>query len=64
MMNKIWKIRGVQERFTDEELIYLIQKGSLNGNNYIATQDMKQWIKIEDSIYQYYLKEKTNETIQ
>ena len=62
-MNKIWRIRGVQEKFSDEELVMLIKQGSLNGDNYITTSEMKTWIKIQDSIYQYYLKEKTDETL-
>ena len=63
MKQQIWKIRGVKERFSDEELVEMIKQGSLSGEDYIATNDMKAWIEVKESIYQFYLKEKTNETL-
>ncbi|MDO5440777.1 MAG: DUF4339 domain-containing protein [Erysipelotrichaceae bacterium] len=63
MKQQIWKIRGIKEKYSDEELVEMIKQGSLSGNTYIATGDMKEWIQIKDSIYQFYLKEKTNETL-
>lgn len=63
MTARIWKVRGREEKFTDEELVDMIRQGLLRGNDYIATNDMKVWLKIEDSIYQFYLKEKAYETI-
>lgn len=63
-MNKlIWKIRGVNEKFSDEQLVLMIKQGSISGEDFIATSDMKEWIKVKNSIYQYYLKENKNETI-
>lgn len=54
-MNKIWKVRGDNITYTDEELIKMIKDGSLNANDYIATKEMKKWIQIKESIYQYYI---------
>ena len=55
-MNKIWKVRGRDGRYSDEELIRMIQKGELSGDDYISTNEMKTWMKIRDTIYQFYLK--------
>lgn len=63
-MNKIWKIRGFEGKFSDEELIKMIKEGRLLASDYISTKDMKNWIKIEDSIYQFYLRREKHETIQ
>ena len=54
-MNKIWKIKRLKGRFTDNQLIQMIIDGKLLNDDYIRTDDMKTWIKIEDSIYQFYL---------
>ena len=54
-MNKIWRIRGYEGKFSDEELIYLIKNHKLTGDDYICNSDMKTWIKIKDTIYQFYL---------
>lgn len=58
MKNQIWKIRGVNEKYSDEELVEMIKQGSLSGEDYITTSDMKEWIQVKESIYQYYMKEK------
>lgn len=63
MKQLIWKIRGVKEKYSDEDLVMMIKQGSLSGKDYIATNDMKEWIQVKESIYQYYLKEDTNETL-
>lgn len=63
MKQQIWKIRGVKERFSDEELVEMIKQGSLSGENYIVTNDMKEWVQVKESIYQFYLKENKNETL-
>ena len=54
-MNKIWKIRGKDGKYTDEELINMIKNGVLCSEDYITNADMKTWIKIKDTIYQFYL---------
>lgn len=57
MQAKIWKIRRTNEKLSDEELIEKIKDGSIKGDDYIATNDIKVWIQVKESIYQYYLKE-------
>lgn len=56
MNNKIWKIKDYQGTFTDKEIITLIKSGKLTGNDALSSRDIKKYIKIKDSIYQYYLK--------
>ena len=63
MSQKIWKVRGVKEKFSDEELIQLIKLGKIVPEDYVATSDMKVWVQIKDSIYQYYVGGRSNETI-
>lgn len=63
-MNKIWKIRGKDEKITDEELIKMIKEGRLSKDDYISNSDMKTYMKIEDTIYQYYLRREEDENIQ
>lgn len=55
-MNKIWRIRGKEGKFTDEELIKMIKEGQLSHDDYISTDDMKTYMKIEDTIYEFYLR--------
>lgn len=61
--NKIWKIKGYEGSFTDEEVIELIRQGQLKGEDALSSRDMKKWVRIEDSIYQFYLEDEENETI-
>lgn len=63
MSQKIWKVRGVKEKFSDEELIELISQGELLPEDYVCTSDMKTWVQIKKSIYQYYIGGKANETL-
>lgn len=56
MLSKIWKIKDYEGSFTDEEIIYLIKDGKLTGEDYLSSKDIKEYIMIKDSIYQYYLK--------
>ncbi len=62
--NKIWKIQGFDGVFTDEEIISLIKRGEIKPDYALSTREMKKWVKVKDSIYQYYLEDKNNETIQ
>lgn len=62
-MSKIWKIRGKEEKVSDEDLINMIKEGRLSKDDYISTSDMKSFMKIEDSIYQYYLRRDEDETL-
>ncbi len=62
--NKIWKIKGFEGIFSDEELVSLIKKGQVKADYAVSTREMKSWIKVKDSIYQYYLpKEVKDETV-
>ena len=61
--NKIWKIKGYEGSFTDEEVIELIRQGQLKGEDALSSRDMKKWVRIEDSIYQFYLEDEENENI-
>ena len=58
--NKIWKLSSSQEKYTDEQLIELIKGGKIGPDERIATREMKKWIKVKDSIYQFYIKEGDN----
>ena len=56
MANKIWKIKGYEGTYTDEQIITLIKSGKLKGNDSLSSREIKTYIMIKDSIYQYYLK--------
>lgn len=53
--NKIWKIKGYEGTFSDEQIISLIKAGKLKANDALSSKDIKGYIKIKDSIYEYYL---------
>ena len=55
--SKIWRIKGFEGKFSDDEIIELIQRGEIKSDYCLSTKDMKKWIKLSDSIYQFYLKE-------
>ena len=61
--NKIWKIKGYEGTFTDEELIGLISRGQVKKDFAITTKDMKKWVKVGNSIYQFYIKEDSHEDL-
>ena len=65
MMNqaKIFKINNNDTLLTDEELIELIKTGKIAKETEVITKDMKHYIRLKDSIYQFYFKEDENETI-
>ena len=64
-MDKIWYYtRGDGQRYgpyTDEDLIKLIRQGILEGEDYIWTTDLDEWVQIKDTIYSIYLEEATIE---
>ena len=60
---KVWKIKGFEGTFSDEELIALIREGQIKPEFLLKGRDMKKWIALKDSIYQYYMEEKENETL-
>lgn len=61
--NKIWKIKGFEGTFSDEELIRLIRNGEVKPDYALTTREMKKWVRLKDSIYQYYLEDKKDETL-
>ena len=54
---KIWTIKGDQETYTDEELIQMIKDGLLKEKTKIICKEMKDYIMIKDSVYEFYLRE-------
>lgn len=62
--NKVWKIEDCKGLFTDNELIEMIKAHKITGNTRLSCKEIKEWIKLEDSIYSYYLpQEDKNEVI-
>ena len=61
--NKIWRVKGFEGTFSDEELIELIQSGELKADYAITTKEMNRWVRLKDSIYQFYMEDKENETL-
>ena len=56
--NKIWKIKGFEGTFTDEDLITLIREGQVKADYLLKSKDMKKWVALKESIYQYYMEDK------
>lgn len=54
--SKVWKIKDYEGTFTDEQIIALIKSGKLTGEDSLSSKDIKGYIKIKDSIYEYYLR--------
>lgn len=52
---KIWKIDKYDGAFSDDQIIALIKSGKLTGEDALSSKDIKEYIKIKDSIYAYYL---------
>lgn len=61
--NKVWKIKGFEGQFSDEEVVTLIKRGELKPDYSLSTKEMKKWVKLKDSIYQYYLEDEENATL-
>lgn len=61
--NKVWKIKGFEGQFSDEEVVTLIKRGELKPDYSLSTKEMKKWVKLKDSIYQYYLEDDENATL-
>ena len=63
-MDKIWYYtHGDGQKYgpyADEDLTKLIRQGILEGEDYIWTTDLDEWVQIKDTIYSVYLgKDKT-----
>ena len=63
MENNLWYVRHQDGRkeggFTDEQLKALIDKGIVEGQDEIWTMKMQNWMKLEASIYSFYIPEET-----
>lgn len=53
--SKVWKIKGYEGTFTDEQIVFLIKNKQITGEDSLGSKDIKGYIKIKDSIYEYYL---------
>ncbi len=63
-MNKnIWTIKGRKEKVSDETLIEMIKNGKLTKDDYIRNRDLGRFVKLDDSIYEFYLKGDNNENL-
>ena len=56
--SKIWKIKDFEGTFSDEDLIALIREGQVKPDFLLKSKDMKKWIALKESIYQYYMEDK------
>ena len=60
-MEKVWYYtRGDGQKYgpyTDSDLIKLITQGILEGEDYIWTTDLENWVQIKDTIYCTYIEE-------
>lgn len=56
---KIWQIKNRPKEMilTDDELIQAIKNGLLNGDDVLLSLDLKEGVKIKDSIYSFYLRD-------
>ena len=61
-MKKTWKVKN-KDNYSDEELIEAIKNGSVKGEDFIISDTLKDYIKVSDSIYQFYLEGKVDEAI-
>ncbi len=59
--NKIWKVQNDNNTYSDEELVELIKNGKINSDTRITNKDLKKWLKVEETLYNYYLREEENE---
>ena len=61
-MKKTWNVKN-KDSYSDEELIEAIKNGSVKGEDFIISDTLKDYIKVSDSIYQFYLEGKVDEAI-
>lgn len=61
-MKKIWTVKD-KVSLSDEELINAIKLGEVTGDDFIKCDLLNDYIRVNDSIYQFYLKGNENETI-
>lgn len=61
-MKKTWKVKD-KGYCSDEDLITFIQNGKVLPDDLIMSEEIKEYIKVKDSVYAFYLKGDNNETI-
>ena len=62
--SKVWKIKDLDSSFTDEQLIKMIKNREVNEDTMVSSKEIKEWIALKDTIYQFYFKqEEQDETI-
>ena len=61
-MKKTWKVKD-KGYCSDEDLIAFIQNGKVLPDDLIMSEEIKEYIKVKDSVYAFYLKGDNNETI-
>ena len=54
MKNKVWKVMGRKETYSDRELKKMIKEKQLTLEDIVYTDEMKEPIKLKDSIYGLY----------
>ncbi|MCF0110139.1 MAG: DUF4339 domain-containing protein [Erysipelotrichaceae bacterium] len=57
MDRKIWYIRTKTNEggpFSDNEIIQLISKGILKGDDEIYMTEMEKWMRVGDSVWMFY----------
>ena len=60
---KVWRVKGREETYTDPELTDMISKGELKAEDEVTCKELKDWIRIKESVYSFYLKEDKHETV-
>lgn len=48
--------KGKEGPFTETEFIQMIENNIIGKNNLIWTFDLQNWIKLQDSVYVFYIK--------
>lgn len=63
-MKKIWKVKNGKS-YSDEDLIKAILNKQVKADDYIISKNISDYIKVKDTIYQFYLNgdTKINETL-
>jgi len=56
--NSVWKVVGHKDSYTDIELRKMISSGILSKEDVVYTNEIKDPIKLKDSIYSIFFKEK------
>lgn len=61
-MKRTWKVKD-KGYCSDEDLVTFIQNGTVDPDDLIMSELLKDYIKVKDSVYAFYLKGENNETL-